>query len=123
MNFKKILAMIWQLPQTWLGAILLIIFGYVETLDYKGKMVYVSERFKGGISLGEVIIVHKEMNMRVVAHEYGHSIQSMYFGPLYLLVIGLPSLFFNILTRVGILKRETYYDRYPENWANKLGGV
>jgi len=123
MNFKKILAMIWQLPQTWLGAILLIIFGYVETLDYKGKMVYVSERFKGGISLGEVIIVHKEMNMRVVAHEYGHSIQSMYFGPLYLLVIGLPSLFFNILTRVGILKRETYYDRYPENWADKLGGV
>jgi hypothetical protein len=55
-------------------------------------------------------------NEPTVAHEYGHSRQSRYFGWLYLLVIGLPSV-------CNVFSGARYYTVYPENWANKLGGV
>jgi hypothetical protein len=59
-----------------------------------------------------------------IKHEYGHTMQSKYFGWLYLLVIGLPSLmwaqcFVNYRRRTG----KSYYSFYTERWANKLGGV
>ena len=125
MNFLDVIKALWQLPQVWLGAVLLIVFGFDGAEIYKGKKIYYSKKFKGGISLGEIIILNifYEKNAKVIKHEYGHSRQSMMFGPLYLLVIGLPSLFFNVLTRLKVLKLETYYNRYPEKWADKLGGV
>jgi len=62
-------------------------------------------------------------------HEYGHTIQSMIFGPLYLIVVGLPSVMQNIIG-VILLRRfdkheysYAYYNRYPEKWADRLGGV
>jgi len=56
-------------------------------------------------------------------HEYGHSLQSRMLGPVYLLVVGLPSSLFNLLTRLDFLNPNGYYSRYPENWADKLGKV
>ena len=58
-------------------------------------------------------------------HELGHTIQSKYLGPLYLLVIGIPSIIWVCLRRmIPILrKRYDYYDVFPENWANKLSGL
>ena len=61
------------------------------------------------------------------AHEYGHSIQSRWLGPLYLPIVGLPS-----TLRVGyavaykwIHKRRWsgYYRGFPERWADELGGA
>ena len=62
--------------------------------------------------------------MRLFVHEYGHSIQSLFIGPMYLLAVGLPSILWNQLP-VFHRKRErekiSYYDVYPEKQANKLG--
>jgi hypothetical protein len=44
-------------------------------------------------------------------------------GPLYLIVVGLPSIIQNILGKLGIISDLNYYKRYPENWANKLVGI
>lgn len=44
---------------------------------------------RSGITLGNYIIVN---NIKHLRHELGHTRQSKILGPLYLLVIGLPSL-------------------------------
>jgi hypothetical protein len=47
----------------------------------------------GAISLGMFIFTFTpHVSDRLVRHEYGHSIQSMVLGPLYLLMIGIPSM-------------------------------
>jgi hypothetical protein len=56
-------------------------------------------------------------------HELGHQRQSEMFGPLYLLIVGLPSI---IRARIWVgrkLPPLDYYKGWPENQADKLGGV
>lgn len=60
-------------------------------------------------------------------HEYGHAKQSAMLGPLYLLVVGIPSLM-RVLYRKWHIKKygynwQNYYKGFPENWADRLGGV
>ena len=60
-------------------------------------------------------------------HEYGHSVQSRWFGPLYLLVVGLPSVsrvFYSVYfhRRTG-RSWNGYYSGWPEDHADRLGGV
>ena len=67
---------------------------------------------------------NKEIENTNKLHEYGHSIQSRIFGPLYLLFIGVPSFLRVIYSRYYYYKTKknwsNYYNGYPENWANKL---
>ena len=73
--------------------------------------------------MGRSIILNDKYsgNELSIKHEYGHSIQSSYFGWFYLLIIGLPSIIRVIVWRIRRLKSLDYYMGYPENWANKLG--
>lgn len=130
--WRIILAATWELPQTLLGLILLLFTkGYGKKPD-RMKFANVYWRTpRWGVSLGPIIILgkvfddyfSKEKQIQVSKHEHGHTIQSLMFGPIYLLIIGLPSITFNIMTRWGLLKNKDYYTRYPENWADKLGKV
>ena len=60
----------------------------------------------------------------ILSHEYGHTIQSLMLGPLYLPFIALPSAIwcnsrrFRRSRQRGIYR---YSDFYPERWANRLG--
>lgn len=128
--WRWILAFTWELPQTVLALILLLFTKKYRKERYKSSVVFWRDKVRWGVSLGRFILLGKiyeslgtEFAMMTVKHEYGHSIQSLIFGPLYLIAIGIPSIVFNILTRLRILSGETYYERYPENWADKLGGV
>lgn len=60
----------------------------------------------------------------LLVHEYGHTIQSLIFGPLYLFAVGIPSIVWSFLP-VFAKRREdagiSYFSVYPERWANKLG--
>ena len=114
--------LIWQLPQTILAWILILAWKAEYEQTYKGIKIY-RTKVRNGISLGTIIILGDMYSTISVKHEYGHTRQSLIFGWLYLIVIGIPSGGMNLLTRVGILKHETYYMRYPENWADKLGNV
>ena len=118
---------IWQFPQHLLAQAILASFkrkdGIVGEDAYEHTIVFWIQRPGWGVSLGDYIFLDTAYNQRTVKHEYGHSRQSLIFGPLYLLVIGLPSVTMNILTRLGVLKSENYYKRWPENWADSLGGV
>lgn len=123
-----LLLWIWQLPQHLLALIILLInrknTRVMETAT--GIKYYLVKYIMDcGISLGDYIIIDADFSVCIVDvhHEYGHSIQSHIFGPLYLLVIGLPSIINNIISRARDKSSKWYYTRYPEKWADSLGGV
>ena len=130
----SILKFIWQLPQN-LIALILLAFNCKsykkETIN--GINVYFLKHlmFRSGISLGNFILLdslyaeerYRYLLDNTVKHEYGHQIQSLYLGIFYLIVVGLPSIFGNIWSRIFNKDSKWYYSRYPENWADKLGKV
>lgn len=124
-QIKNILLWIWQLPQNLLGLLLMLIL-QGETRHRLGTIrFYYLKTFPGGITLGEYIFVGRKQEL-MVRHEFGHVLQSRYLGPLYLIVIGLPSLLHAGLN--GVLNccdrhPEGYYHFYTESWADRLGGV
>ncbi|MCE5255368.1 MAG: hypothetical protein LLF89_00810 [Spirochaetaceae bacterium] len=130
---KRILLYLWQLPQHLLALLILCICqrkiaaaGNADT--YKTSRIYRLEGTDWGISLGRYIIISTRHGDMTIRHEYGHSRQSLYLGPAYLIVVGLPSLAMNLVSR-ALLNRgrgkmqANYYRRWPESWADRLGHV
>ena len=117
-----VLLYIWQLPQNLIGLVVRLFYKKKTSIKYKDKTILVCKGFPGGISLGNTVIVDSYPNTKEtwkdVKHEYGHTLQSKYLGPLYLLVIGIPS---GLHCLVGFT--DYYYDFYTEKWADKLGKV
>ena len=129
-SFKEILLWVWQVLQNILGLILLLFYKHEKLyLSINGRRFYSTQEMPSGISLGNYIILGKMDSGIDMKHEYGHSIQSRYLGPLYLLIIGLPSACGNLWDRWFHKKwywedREKWYYNLPwEKWADKLGGV
>ena len=129
-TLKLILSVIlyaWQLPQNLLGLLLLAFYEPELSYDWKGVRLNYSPRMKGGISLGRYVILKGSAYSAGIkpgndeAHEYGHSRQSRILGPLYLPLIGIPSLVHAVNWTAASPK--SYYDYWTERWADKLGGV
>ena len=122
---RDLLMFIWQLPQNLLGLLLVNIYRpeAKRTLycpkDGCRVAYYVSSRMSGGISLGKYIIVHHD-KYTTIWHEHGHQIQSKMLGWLYLPTVGLVS---GMRAWLNLYKDGHYYDSWPENWADRLGGV
>ena len=121
-----ILLQVWQLPQNLVG----FVFGWFlkgkERLEgYRGipgSIRLVSgKNMHGGLSLGNFVYFRRPAYDRLLLHEYGHCRQSRLLGPLYLLVIGLPSLGWALWWHPG--RRVPYSWFYTERWADRLGGV
>lgn len=121
----KLLLYLWQLPQEIIGSFLVLILKGKQTKYGITGIYTVPNLFHSGISLGDYIIFDGRIELSEidVLHEYGHQLQSRFLGPLYLLIVGIPSLIGNIYSRVKNKNDAWYYSRYPENWADKLGGV
>lgn len=132
---KNVLLYIWQLPQNLIGLLLLWYYkpNRKHVIDDDVE-IYFTNDFPGGISLGKYSIVqayhyrtdiNESLKRDTVRHEaIGHAKQSKYLGPLYLFVIGIPSIVWAGL--YGSVIPETpngYYKFYTEKWADKLGGV
>lgn len=126
MQGKKIAAFglyLWQLPQHLLGLLLILMLKGNFYQQFHSARVY-TVHAAIGISLGQYIIMQGRPGVLAeIPHEWGHSRQSLRCGPLYVLIIGLPSVSMNILSRMRILRWDSYYKRWPENWADRLGGV
>lgn len=123
----------WGLPQNAAG-LLLLPFLRGERFRYHGALVTVYKRLsftanRSGFSLGEFIFIPEAWSEHdkehLVVHEYGHTVQSLMLGPLYLPVVGLPSL---IWSRRYEHRRSAYRgrgvaytDKFPEHSADRLG--
>lgn len=119
----RVLRYIWELPQNLLGLLLRAIYKGTDS-EYEGAVVRRSQKMQGGISLGRYIIVSRYASRKTVMHEYGHCRQSLYLGPLYLLVVGLPSIIWaGLYGRVFKQTENGYYRFITERWADKLGNV
>ena len=123
---------VWMFPQNLLGLLLLWIFRKKKTFmeSYRECRVYAIEsRTLSGLSLGRYIILNRgqvqdnKKYREAIGHEYGHFRQGRIFGIFYLLAIGIPSVLNHLRSRKNKRVFDSYYQRYPEKWADKLGGV
>ena len=79
--------------------------------------------FFSGTSLGYWIFLPNDAGAKTIAHEWGHCMQSRDWGPLYLIVHGIPSLKNNLKARKCERTLENYYKLHPEADADDRGGV
>ena len=123
---RNLILFIWQLPQ---HIVALIYFGYLVMMC---KDLGVDSRYKqatvipcimrGAVTLGNYVFVGLNSEYKeTVKHELGHTIQSKILGPLYLIVIGIPSITYCGLRRVfPSLRKKNYYNFFSEKSANYL---
>ncbi len=129
--FVKSFLFVWEFPQNVLGLAIYYLNKnkIVKTTKVNGR--YLFKNYNFGISLGNYIFWTPTINDSQteipvnMKHEFGHSIQSKYFGPLYLLIVGLPSISRVLYSKIyfSLRKKEwtKYYHGYPEKWADSLG--
>ena len=106
----------WGLPQTLAGAVLFLKYARCAHFRYR-EAVATEWPVPGGISLGLFIFLS---DRSLCSHEYGHTLQSLMLGPLYLPVVGLPSLVWAAYYKRR-WSRRAYSSVFPENWAETLG--
>lgn len=120
---KNILMYMWQLPQNLIGLLILLWTKGEVKHKFKNIVYYYYDPFPGGISLGNYLILGSQ-HIQTIKHEYGHAIQSKLLGPLYLLIIGIPSLIWAGLYGTVIKKTKNgYYKFYTEKWADHLVNI
>ncbi len=125
----------WGLLQTAAGAVVFLRFRRCPHFRFHGAVVTMYPLYSS-LSLGPFIfltdkpprdrggkIPPPEIPRRMLVHEYGHTIQSLMLGPLYLPVIGLPSALWAQLPRCQRKWRGnmSYFSFYTEKSANYLG--
>ena len=126
----------WGILQTFLGLIMFMIHFKCKHFSYHGAII-TEWNAKSSMSLGMFVFITsepyftpkferqinvEELSCRLLVNEYGHTIQSLILGPLYLIIIGIPSTLWGFM---GAKKRRNkqipYGAFFTEEWANKLG--
>lgn len=125
----------WGLLQTLAGAAVFLVYRKRPRFRFHGAVVTVWP-LCSSLSLGAFIFVtdkpprdrsgqipDREISRRMLVHEYGHTVQSLILGPLYLPVVGLPSLLWAQLPACQRRWRGnlSYFSFLPEKTANSLG--
>lgn len=120
-----ILLFLWQLPQNIVALIMYqFLFNKTTVAKRNYAVCYMSKSMNGGISLGNFVYVSYNLSKSEphVMHELdGHTKQSKMLGPLYLLVIGIPSILWAAFRNKQ--KHPNYYSFYTEKWANKCANI
>lgn len=133
-NVKSILLSIWQLPQIVVAAFV-ILFAFIfarnrEWIPFPNGTLRILElrlnfKLRQGFcfTLGPFIFTPFRVHDDTLLHESGHSVQSMILGPFYLFAVAIPSICLALYRKAKHKDAEWYHAHYPENWADKLGGL
>lgn len=134
----RVIQCTWGVLQSLLGFIVYLLHRKCPHFSYYGAVI-TQWNNPASVSLGMFVFVtaepyfyeklkdtytREELSERLLVHEYGHTIQSMLLGPLYLIVMGIPSTlwgFFPSLNRIRREKQFSYFSFFTEKWANVLG--
>ncbi len=120
----------WGLPVNVVGGIAYLIYAKIKKYP-TGKFGYANIVYMpwnaGGLSMGLFIFMkdkHQkpdwQYNTRI--HEYGHTWQCLLLGPLYYIVVALPSVVWcNVFQKYREKNNVSYYKLYCESWANAWG--
>lgn len=134
----RVLQCTWGILQTTLG--LLVFLFHIKDKHFSFHGAIITEwSAKSSVSLGMFVFVTKDpyfyeklkgdytkedLSQRLLTHEYGHTIQSLVLGPLYLIIMGIPSTLWGFLPFCNKKRREqnvSYFSFFTESWANTLG--
>ena len=133
----RIIQCTWGGIQTLLGSFIFLLHRNDRHFSYHGAIVtqwkanssvsigmfvfvtdepYFCEKLKGSYSM-------EELSRRLLVHEYGHSVQSLILGPLYLIAMGIPSTLWGFLPSCAKKRQQgvSYFSFFTERWANTLG--
>ena len=126
-NLLRKFLVFWELPQVLLALIILAAINSRITycMNYRDARIYFVKRYPGGISLSYFIFLNENeaADVRVLRHEYGHTLQSLYLGWLYLIIIGVPSIIRAAVWNRYKLDYGRYFEGMLEKWADRLGGA
>lgn len=127
----------WGFFQNIVGTVIFLIFLRNKHYFWNGSIVTVWNSKSASLGMGMFIFVRKPRQGespesftgqtdfdRTLVHEYGHTVQSVILGPLFLPIIAMPSLIWCGLPFFIRYRKErsvSYYSFYPEKWANYLG--
>lgn len=117
----------WGLPQNLAGLFVFLRFAKRPHFSYQGAVATVWPNKTGSMSLGMFLFLYdgwEPSDHALLAHEYGHTIQSLLLGPLYLAVIGLPSIVwagFKPVVKLRRRKQLPYSWLFCERWADRNG--
>ena len=114
---------LWQLPQNIVALLMMPFIGKLTLLEHRNhQYVFEAGKMSGGISLGTFIFLSPGLAPYQVYHEHelGHGFDSRRFGPLYLFVIGIPSI---VWACTYDSNRQCYYQFYTEYRANENIGT
>lgn len=120
---------IWQCTQWIPGLIGLAIFHNYTIYRNESAGVTVIKVNKGYFiggacfSCGPIIFVTPNCNENVVKHETGHSVQSLIFGPLFHLIISIPSVILFWIRKFKHKDALWYHSKWPEVNADYFGDV
>ena len=123
-KLKYYLLIVWELPQFLLGLLTgIFLSSRIISMNWIENVLIVRvKEFKGGISFGRVVFISTVSVYNTIKHEMGHSKQSAWLGPLYLLIIGIPSVIHSIIHTL-FRRQWDYYGFYTEKWADKINNV
>ncbi len=113
----------WGLPQTLVGLVMYLAPGRTCKRGHFRSAFVREWKQDAGLSLGMFIFLPRGCQRPLLVHEYGHTVQSLMLGPLYLPVVVVPSLLWAgipALRRLRARKQYSYYRFYTERWANRL---
>ena len=83
----------WGIIMTLIGSIAYVVLVVAGKKPIKNKygVAFMIGSGWGGLDIGPVAIVNENPTERILNHEFGHSIQNCYFGPLFPFLIAIPS--------------------------------
>ena len=120
----------WGLPVNLVGGIVFLVCTKIKKRCFQrfgySYIVYLPWN-QGGLSLGLFIFMKdqhssKKWTYNTRIHEYGHTWQCLLLGPLYYIVIAIPSaIWCNVFASYRKKHNLSYYKVYCESWANAWG--
>ena len=120
----------WALPVNIVGAIAFLICTKIKKRRWQkfgySYIVYLPWK-SGGLSMGLFIFMKdipkdEKWTYNTRIHEYGHTWQCLLLGPLYYIVIAIPSMIWcNVFASYRKKNNISYYKVYCESWANAFG--
>ncbi len=119
----------WGIVQNLAGFLIFLVLTAVNPRrarqSFSGATV-IKWRLRSSMGLGMFIFLSDRafLPQPLLVHEFGHTLQSIILGPLFIPVIGIPSLLWASLPVFEKLRTEkniSYFAPYFEKWANRLG--
>lgn len=123
--FFYLLQFTWGLPVNLAGLLLFLCCRGPRRETFHNSVVTCLPGDLGGLSLGVFIFLsvqNADERRRLCIHEYGHTIQCLFLGPLYWFLVVLPSAVWYHFFSDHRKKHQIPYDAlYCERWATAWG--